>query len=695
MLCLGVSGGLDKVYENPLELANTFLHDGAAVLVRDGRVIAAVEEERLNRIKHSNKFPVSSIQYCLSAAGVQLSDIDRIAFYATEAYSNAMLERLSVSQPDISTPLDAKLLLRMLLAQEFGTEVDASRVSFVAHHMAHAVSAFAMSGLEESLIFAIDGGGDFLSGLLARGSGTDVTQLETFTENNSLGLFYLETIRYLGYGLFDEYKVMGLAPYGDPAPHRELFKQFYELTDNGGYRVYLDRIGPTLLRNIQVRRKGMPFTQQHRDVSASLQEALEQIVFHILRHHRDATGMKRLCLAGGVAHNCTMNGKLLYSGLFEDIFVQPAAHDAGCALGAALMMSNELGRPAPRERLQEVYWGPDLGSDRVVEQELNAWVGHLDVERSDDVARSAADWMASGAVIGWVQGRSEFGPRALGNRSILADPRPAANKDRINAMVKKREGYRPFAPSVLEEDAREFFDLPDGKREFPFMNFVVRVRDAKRDLLGAITHVDGTARLQTVSRKTNPAYWELINEFKKRTGIPVLLNTSFNNNAEPIVDSVADAIATFLTTELDGLVVGSFLVKKRAATTADWTALAVSLPAYTSLYRFRAYTGRDRQETVSEIRTSFSSRASMRISHDLFDLLMRIEGEAVLGDLLDAITFDQARREALVKELRGVWEQRRVRLHPAHSSRVHQDMQSNAERSIRGTHEYGRVQISV
>ncbi|PQV43563.1 carbamoyltransferase [Paraburkholderia sp. BL21I4N1] len=665
MLCLGVSGGLDKVHENPLELPNTFLHDGAAVLVRDGRVIAAVEEERLNRIKHSNKFPSSSIQYCLASAGIQLSDIDRIAFYATEAYCNVMLERLFLSQPNISIPVDAKLFLRKLLMQEFGTEVDPSRVSFVSHHLAHAVSAFAMSGFEQSLILAVDGGGDFLSGLLALGSGTEITQLATFAEHNSLGLFYLETIRYLGYGLFDEYKVMGLAPYGDPAPYRGLFEQFYQLSADGEYRVYLDRIGPTLLRSIQVRRKGMPFTPQHRDVAASLQEALERIVFHILRHHREVTGMKRLCIAGGVAHNCTMNGKLLYSGLFEDIFVQPAAHDAGCALGAALMMSNDFGQPAPRERLQEVYWGPDLGSDLVVEQELNAWAGHLDVERSDDVAGRAADWMANGAVIGWVQGRSEFGPRALGNRSILADPRPTANKDRINAMVKKREGYRPFAPSVLEDDAHEFFDLPEGTREFPFMNFVVRVRDSKRALLGAITHIDGTARLQTVSRKTNPAYWEVINAFKKRTGIPILLNTSFNNNAEPIVDSVADAIATYLTTELDGLVVGPFLVKKRPATQEHWTALAVSLPPYASLYRIRAHTARDRQETVCEIRTGGSICDSVRISHELFDMLMQIEGEAVLGHLLDTITLEQTRRETLVKELRGLWEQRRVRLHPS------------------------------
>ncbi|KYH03495.1 carbamoyltransferase [Bradyrhizobium sp. DOA1] len=676
MLCLGVSGGLDRVYECRPELPSTFLHDGAAVLVRDGRVIAAVEEERLNRVKHSNKFPSQSIQYCLEAAGVELKDVDRIAFYATEAYCNAMLERLFVSQPSDAIPMDARLLLRTMLGQEFGIEVDPSRISFVSHHQAHAVSAFAMSGFEQSLVLAIDGGGDFLSGLVAIGSGTEVNLLQSFPESNSLGLFYLETIRYLGYSLFDEYKVMGLAPYGDPAPYRNLFEQFYKLSENGGYRLYLDRIGPALVRNIQVRRKGMPFTQQHRDVSASLQEALERIVFHILKHYREATGMNRLCLAGGVAHNCTVNGKLLYSGLFDDIFVQPAAHDAGCALGAALMASHEGGRPAPRERLQDVYWGPDLGTEHAVEQELNAWAGHLDIERCDDVSGRAADWMASGAVIGWVQGRSEFGPRALGNRSILADPRPAANKDRINAMVKKREGYRPFAPSVLEEDAPEYFDLPASGTEFPFMNFVVRVRDSKRDSLGAITHVDGTARLQTVSRKSNPTYWSLIDEFKKRTGIPVLLNTSFNNNAEPIVDSVADAVATFLTTELDALVVGPFLVKKRAVTLEDWTSLAVSLPPYVSLYRVRAHTARDRQETVCEIRTAFSGGGTVRISGVLFDLLMRIKGEAVLRDLFDSMMMDHAERETLVEELRGLWEHRRVRLHPP-SSAIHLKSESH------------------
>ncbi|SFQ06263.1 carbamoyltransferase [Bradyrhizobium sp. Ghvi] len=328
------------------------------------------------------------------------------------------------------------------------------------------------------------------------------------------------------------------------------------------------------------------------------------------------------------------------------------------------MMSNELGRPAPRERLPDVYWGPNLGTEHAVEHELNAWSGHLEIQRSDDIASSAAEWMANGAVIGWVQGRSEFGPRALGNRSILADPRPAENKDRINAMVKKREGYRPFAPSVLEEDAGEFFELPDGSRQLPFMNFVVRVREAKRNVLGAITHVDGTARLQTVSRKTNPTYWDVINAFKRRTGIPVLLNTSFNNNAEPIVESVSDAITTFLTTDLDGLVVGPFLIRKRAASLQDWCALSVSLPPYASLHCVRSQTAPDCWETVCEVRTGHSGRGTMRISHELFEILMRTEGEASLGSLLDATMLGQAKREDLVKELRLVWELRGVRLHP-------------------------------
>lgn len=668
MLTLGFSGGLNRVHENPFDLPGAFSHDGAAVIVRDGEVIAAIEEERLNRIKHSNKFPTQSIRFCLDAAGASLADVDRIAFYATEEYCDSLLAGIYLDRPEVKEPLKARKLMRLLLAQEFGTDVPSEKIVFVPHHIAHAVSAHNMSGFDESLIVAIDGYGDFLSGIVAHGRGHDVTLQETFPQSDSLGLFYLEVIQFVGYGPFDEYKVMGLAPYGDPSRYRDLLAQCYELLPNGNYRMHLDRVAPLLLEHIQVRKKGDTFTQQHKDLSASLQEALETIAFHIIRPRRETSGLRNLCLAGGVAHNCTMNGKLLYSGLFDDVFVQPAAHDAGCALGAALFVSQQLGKPAPRRRLQHVYWGRDLGNEASMERELGSWERMLSFQRTDDVAREAAELMAGGAVVAWTQGRSEFGPRALGNRSILADPRPAENKDRINQMVKKREGYRPFAPSALEEDAREFFDLPE-QGSYPFMIFVVRVREDKRALLGAITHVDGTARLHTVSRETNPAYWAVINEFKKLTGVSVLLNTSFNNNAEPIVDSALDAVTTFLTTGLDYLALGPYLAKKRPLSTADWLSLHLSLPPYTQLHQTRASVDGRRRETKYELRTTYTAKVRVPVSKDVFAMAMMLDGDAPsIAELLTACSVPVDRWESVIAELGELWAARMVTLRalPAH-----------------------------
>jgi carbamoyltransferase len=662
MLCLGFSGGLNQVHENPYELQDP-THDGAAVLVEDGRVLAAVEEERLNRIKHSNKFPVESIRFCLESAGVSLADLSRIAFYATENYCNALLTKIYFSQA-AGTRLNARTVMRELLRKEFGTEVDPNKISFVSHHMAHSTSAFAMSGFDESLVVAIDGYGDFLSGLVAVGRGTTITRLKTFPQSNSLGLFYIEVIRFIGYGPFDEYKVMGLAPYGNPATFREVLSQFYELKPEGAYTIHLDLIAPVLLETIEIRKKGEPFSDRHKDLAASLQEALERIVFHIIHHYRRSTGLRNLCLAGGVAHNCTMNGKLLYSELFDDIFVQPAAHDAGCALGAALMVSHQLGRPAPRKRLRHVYWGPDIGDENAIEAELHRWEGFLEIERPTGLARYTAEMMAEGAVVGWANGRSEFGPRALGNRSILADPRPAINKDRINQMVKKREGYRPFAPSVLEEDAREFFNLPAGQTSFPFMIFVVSVHEDKRKLLGAITHVDGTARLHTVSHDENPEYWSLIKAFKDITGVPVVLNTSFNNNVEPIVDSAHDAITSFLTTGLDLLVIGPFVARKRATSPATWHSLSVSLPPYTRLLQTRAFVDTQRMQTTCEIQTSYSAGVRKQVSPELFQLLLTLDSKSSIGELLNTNGFSPERQESIVQELNELWSLRFVRLTP-------------------------------
>lgn len=662
MLYLGFSGGFNLLHEDPFE---TITHDAAAVLVERGEVVAAVEEERLNRIKHSNKFPAQSIRFCLDSRGARIEDVERLAFYVTEDFCNATLRSLYLNRREMTKLIDVRSHIVELLGREFDRDIDPDKIIFVRHHMAHAVSAFALSGFEKSLVLAIDGYGDSLSGLIAVGEGSTLTEIEEYPQKKSLGLFYRGVIQFIGYRAFDEYKVMGLAPYGNPATYRDVMRSFYELLPDGSYSLHLDRIARALLARVEIRKKGQPFTQQHKDLAASLQEALEEIVMHVLRHHREATGLRNLCMAGGVAHNCTMNGKVMYSGLFDQVFVQPAAHDAGCALGAALLASHDAGYPTPRKRIEHVYWGADVGGEPEVLAQLEGWSGFLKFRKSQNVSRETARLIADGAVVGWVQGRSEFGPRALGNRSIVADPRPAGNKDRINQMVKKREGYRPFAPSVLEEDAPDFFDLPDGMRAFPFMIFVVNVREDKRGLLGAVTHVDGTARLQTVSRATNPRYWELIKAFKDITGAPVLLNTSFNNNVEPIVDSVEDSIVSFLTTGLDYLVVGDYLVEKRTPSWEDRLSLDVSLPPYVKLHRTRSFVTPNEMAVCSEVGTSFDSWSRFPISNELYDLLMLLDREKPVGALLADGNVEGEIEQVLVQELENLWTQRLVKLRPA------------------------------
>lgn len=665
MLCIGFCGGLNQIHENPFEIPRAFTHDGAAVLVEDGEVVAAIEEERLNRIKHSNKFPVNSLRFCLDRRGVRPQDIDCFAFYATEEYCNSLLARIFLNRSEMKQQLDARTVMHQLLQQELGCAIDPARLTFVRHHIAHAVSAYALSGFDRSLVVAIDGYGDFLSGLVAAGEGGRLKELETFPQSKSLGVMYLDVIQFLGYGSFDEYKVMGLAPYGNPSSYRSIMSSFYELGSDGSYELYLDRIAAGLLNKVQVRKKGQPFTQQHMDLAASLQEALENIALHILSHRRRVLGLRNLCLAGGVAHNCTMNGKILNSGLFDQIFVQPAAHDAGCALGAALLVCGQENRLVKPAQMKHVFWGTDL-AETDVGAELGKWSAFLDFEKCDDVVSKTAQLIAQGSVIGWIQGRSEFGPRALGNRSILADSRPAENKSRINKMVKKREAYRPFAPSILEEELREYFEVPAGTDSLPFMIFVVDVRDDKRSLLGAITHVDGTARVQTVSRETNAKYWQLIKAFKDITGVPVLLNTSFNNNAEPIVDSVEDAIVSYLTTGLDYLVVGDYIAVKRQSTWEDQAARLISLPRYTQLHQTKHYAGSDHLVLSCEVRTTYESKFRFGISSQLCELLMKIEGEKSIADLFcEAEIESSSERQALLAELDELWSQRLVRIRPA------------------------------
>jgi carbamoyltransferase len=665
MLVLGISGGLDPVYENREFLFPTHTcHDSAAVLVDDGKVVAAIEEERLNRIKHTSKGAVGAIRLCLNSCGLRLKDIDRLAIYGDEKHLSPQVKMAHYRRLEEGAVKDVRDLIHEMLITQLDGDIKDDKLYFVPHHMAHAMSAFAQSGFEKSLVLTIDGIGDTASGLVLAAQDDSLQLIHTLSIQKSLGLFYLDVIRFLGYDQFEEYKVMGLAPYGDPSKYRPLFRKLYKLLPDGDYTLNPDL--PLILCKIgQPRRRGAPFTQAYKDIAAALQEALEEIAFHILRHYQKKTGQTRLCLAGGVAHNCTLNGRILYSGLFEEVFVQPASHDAGCALGAALYACRE--EPASSDSkvvsapVEHVYWGTDIGSTEYIYRELEAWGDFIESEFCDRITMRAAELLAQGAVIGWVQGRSEFGPRALGNRSILADPRPAENKDMINKMVKKREAYRPFAPAVLEEYVDEFFDLPRQGMRSPFMTFVVKVREDKRGLLRATTHVDGTARIQTVSRETNQIFWELIDEFRKQTNVPILLNTSFNNNAEPIVDSTTDAVVCFLTTGLNYLVVGNYLVRKKAAGKSQYLHLVPSLAQYARLTQTRRFVSRHEMGALFEIKNSYHTKYDAAITPDVFAVLQLADGRTPLGNLIKRTgEYTRDKEEAIVDGLLELWSRRLI-----------------------------------
>lgn len=664
MLILGFSGGPDPVYpawdaDDVRFIKDTFIcHDSAAVLLDDGHVVAAIEEERLNRIKHTNKSATNAIRFCLESYGVTLQDVDRIAYYGAEKNLDGMLVHHARNNAEVRRSWTARLLIAEIFSRDFQEQVDPSRLVFVEHHLAHAMSAYSLSGFDRSLVMTIDGQGDGLSGTVFLGNGGDLERIANIPANNSIGYFYTAVISFLGYTLFDEYKVMGLAPYGDPQRFRDALAELYTLNGDGSYVVHIDKVN-SLAATLRPRKKGEGFTQEHKDLAAALQEALEKIVFHHLTFYQQKTGEKRLCLAGGVAHNCTMNGRILNSGLFSDVFVQPASHDAGCALGAALHTFRQACAEKPIPVLRHVYWGTDVGTNGTVAPVLEKWRGLVDVSEMNNTARTVAQLLADGAVVGWIQGRSEFGPRALGNRSILADPRPAENKTRINAMVKKREGYRPFAPSVLAEYAHQYFEIPEDL-QFPYMVFVVSVRPEMRSLLGAITHVDGTARIHTVAKEDNEQYWQLINAFHELTGVPMVLNTSFNNNVEPIVDSIDDAVTCFLTTKLDYLVIGDYLIKKKAAGDGILD-LKLSLPLYVQLCCQRQFVPASGFVESYWCRHSVVEKYSAKISRELHTLLSQVDGTRSLRELLDA---RDVPRDILLAEIEELWSQRLVVIKP-------------------------------
>jgi carbamoyltransferase len=553
--------------------------DSAAALVGPGGVVAAAAEERFTREKATGDFPVRAIKYCLETGNIKINQVDFLAHgFAYEPFQAAFQEP-DYARKQYQELYSPEAQKRRLNHHFPGVDWDRKFIA-VPHHQAHAASAFYLSGFDESLILVSDGMGEVHSMTVAVGQGTEIKILKQVSAFHSLGILYSVFTLYLGFYMgMDEYKVMGLAPYGNPRRHFDKVMELVNLKDDGTYTIPAFASDKTLLEKqthagviqLLAERFGPPrepeseITQDHQDIAAALQAALQACQLHVLRHFKKETGQNRLCLAGGVALNCSVNGVLRRSRLFDRMFVQPAAGDDGCALGAALF-ARKLHDPGFKPRKMTVpLWGPEFGEDEI-RQALDdradcVWTK---ADSFDELCRQVADRLAAGEVVAWFQGRMEFGPRALGSRSILADPRDPGMRDRINSLVKKREGFRPFAPVVTNEGAGRYFDIAPGDEDtFAHMLYVTQVLPAYRQKLPAITHVDGSARVQTVSGEHNPRLWKLLKAFEQITGLPIILNTSFNVKGEPIVCSPREALNTFRNARLDALVMGDYLVEPK------------------------------------------------------------------------------------------------------------------------------------
>ena len=571
---------------------NAYHGNASAAIVSRGRLVAAVEEERFNRVKYAAGFPAQAIRYCLKEAGLGLQDIDHVAvprnpyarlgrklFYAMRMPSFAR-ERVKVLSKFAGIP--------QALAQAFDTDPAKIAAKFhrIEHHQAHLASAFFVSPFERAALLSADGLGDFASTMWGTGEGSRMNIDGTIAFPHSLGLFYSAVTQYLGFLKFgDEYKVMGLAAYGE-AEQLEAFRDIVR-ADGDGFRLGLDyfthhRSGPemswadadkaptmgkmfseTMERRLGPRRNPEePLEQRHRNLASALQARLEEVYLGMLEKLRARTGLKAVCLAGGVAFNCVANGKIFDRTGFEQVYVHPAAGDGGLAVGAAFFVWHQiLGKPRSFV-MDHAYWGPGYTRDetcRAIDRNglrQNGW--RVDELAEDNLIERTARIVADGKILGWFQGRAEWGPRALGNRSIVADPRRPEMKEILNQRIKHREIFRPFAPSILSESTGEWFEKSHPS---PFMTLAYSVRPEKREKIPAPTHVDGTGRLQTVTRDANPRYWSLIKAFEQLTGVPVVLNTSFNDN-EPIVCRPEEALDCFKRTQMDALVLGDFLITR-------------------------------------------------------------------------------------------------------------------------------------
>ena len=570
---------------------NAYHADSSAAIFKDGRLIAATEEERFRRIKHWAGFPSRAIEFCLKEAGISLHELDHVAI-GRDPYAklgrkiayllknpgggfNAVKDRLSNAKKIASLEAEFKALDPSINEKEFK-----SKIHQVEHHRSHLASAFFASPFEESAILSIDGSGDFTTTMTATGKGNQIAVLDSVDFPHSVGLFYTAFTQLLGFPHYgDEYKVMGLAPYGEPK-YVDRLEDVLVFDSDGLFRLNLKyfRSGKSgiisygedhipvvaplysdflISRFGSPRKKDEPLTQYHKDLGASVQRITELLIFHILGSLQKKTGLKNICIAGGVAQNSVANGKLTRNTAFENIYIPSAGHDAGISMGAALFVYNQILRQPRQAPVFSAYTGSRFSNEEIeicLQSRNIGYKRYPEAELYDIVA----DKLINAGVVGWFSGRAEFGPRALGARSIIADPRRTDAKDLLNAKIKRRESFRPFAPSILKEYVAEYFEVTD---EVPFMEKVFPIKKEKQALLPAVTHVDGTGRLQSVDKEVSPRYYRLIETFRQKTGVPVLLNTSFNEN-EPIVNSPEQALECFLRTDMDMLVLENCVVTR-------------------------------------------------------------------------------------------------------------------------------------
>jgi carbamoyltransferase len=568
---------------------NAYHGDASAAIIKDGQLGAAVEEERFNRKKHCAGFPALAIRYCLEVAGISLDQVDHIGISRDpSAHLHKKILFSLTKLASLSGLIAARLAnaakirdLRQDLTRALGVAAS-EKVQFhnVEHHKAHMSSCFLVSPFERAAILSIDGFGDFISTMWGMGQGSHIDVLGQVEYPHSAGAVYTATSQYLGFTKYgDEGKVMGLAPYGQPRYLNE-FRDIIR-TDNGsGFKLNLDYFlhhsegvdmtwdagSPTIGRMFSnrfidtfgpARSAGEPLTPQREDIAASLQARLEEVGFHILNQLYEETKLDKLCLAGGVALNSVMNGKIPVHTPFKEVFIQPAAGDSGTAVGVCYYIYNMILRQPRSFVMEHAYTGPEFAEAQIEQALKQSSLSHRKLSNCE-LTQVAARAIADGKIVGWFQGRMEFGPRALGNRSIVVDPRRSEMKDILNARIKKREPFRPFAPSILEERVGEYFEQTHPS---PTMLMVYQVKKDKHSVIPAVTHVDGSGRLQTVSRETNPRYYQLISDFEKLTNVPVLLNTSFNED-EPIVCTPEEAVNCFQRTRMDVLFLGNYMVQR-------------------------------------------------------------------------------------------------------------------------------------